>query len=131
MKKIKGLNNIKNIVSDVSTDLENKINNEIKEIKNDYIKLVAEEKIKLLSDICNHLNLNFDELKLQFLKPKELNLILIETTETISEDINESLLHNTIINDNKYYYEQKEKGNVYDINSKIVGIVKNNQIILF
>ena len=46
MKKIKGLNNIKNIISDITTDLDNKINNEIKEIKNDYIKLVAEEKIK-------------------------------------------------------------------------------------
>ena len=92
---------------------------------------IGEEKIKLLSDICNHLNLNFDELKVQFLKPKELNLILIETTETISEDINESLLHNITINDIKYYYEQKEKGNVYDINSKLVGSIKNNQVVLF
>lgn len=130
MKKIKGLNNIKNIVSDISIDLENKISNEIKEIKNDCAKMIAEEKIKLLSNICEHLNLNFDELKVKFLKPKELNLILIETTENISENDNESILYSTILNDVKYYYEQKEKGNVYDTNSQIVGIIKNGQILL-
>ena len=131
MKKIKELNNIKNIIADNNIELLNKINAKSKEIKIEIAKLVAEEKIKLLSNICEKYNLNFDELKIQFLKPKELNLILIETTEIMSEDINESILNNCVINDNKYYYEQKEKGNVYDTNSQIVGMVKNNQVILF
>ena len=131
MKKIKELNNIKNIIADNNIELLNKINAKSKEIKIEIAKLVAEEKIKLLSNICEKYNLNFDELKIQFLKPKELNLLLIETTEIMSEDINESILNNCVINDNKYYYEQKEKGNVYDTNSQIVGMVKNNQVILF
>lgn len=131
MKKIKELNNIKNIIADNNIELLNKINAKSKEIKIEIAKLVAEEKIKLLSNICEKYNLNFDELKTQFLKPKELNLILIETTEIMSEDINESILNNCVINNNKYYYEQKEKGNVYDTNSQIVGMVKNNQVILF
>ena len=131
MKKIKELNNIKNIISDNNIELLNKINAKSKEIKMEFAKLLAEEKIKLLSNICEKYNLNFDELKTQFLKPKELNLILIETTEIMSEDINESILNYTTINDIKYYYEQKEKGNVYDSESQIVGIVKNNQVTLF
>jgi hypothetical protein len=131
MKKIKELNNIKNIISDNNIELLNKINAKSKEIKMEFAKLLAEEKIKLLSNICEKYSLNFDELKTQFLKPKELNLILIETTEIMSEDINESILNNITINSVKYYYEQKEKGNVYDVNSQIVGIVKNNQPILF
>ena len=72
MKKIKELNNIKNIIADNNIELLNKINAKSKEIKIEIAKLVAEEKIKLLSNICEKYNLNFDELKTQFLKPKEL-----------------------------------------------------------
>ena len=35
------------------------------------------------------------------------------------------------INDVKYYYENKESGNIYDNNSKIIGIYKNGSHQLF
>ena len=43
--------------------------------------------------------------------------------------VDEDLLDKIEINGKEYYYENKEKGMVYDMNSKPVGILKGGKII--
>ena len=57
---------------------------------------------------------------------KNLNEV-IDTIEIKKED----LLDTVIINDKMYFFENKEKGNIFDSNSKQVGIYKNGKHILF
>lgn len=129
MKKIKELHNIDNIVTELTDNFAIKMAIQSKKIKTEVAKIIAEEKIKLLVTICNDYNLNFDEIKEKYLKPKELNQISIETTEILTEDPNEMLLDKEIIDGVDYFYEKKEKGNIYDSKLNIVGIYKNDQLI--
>jgi hypothetical protein len=79
--------------------------------------------INLLKRICMEEHLNFNIIKYKYLSSEDLCMI--------ENDINsESLLDNIIIEGQKYYYEKKENGIVYDVNSNRVGIFKNNHIII-
>ena len=41
---------------------------------------------------------------------------------------NDNLLDIIKINDVEYYFENKEEGSIYDMNSKVIGVYKNNTI---
>ena len=88
--------------------------------------LLINEKIKLLKDICDGEKLNFDELKHKYLNEKEKKNIK-EKVETIKVST-ESLLDTFKINGELYFYENKEKGIIYDKKTnKSVGIIKNGE----
>ena len=104
-------------------EIDNEIKESIKKMKKEYNTSLIEEKISFLKKICDGEELDFASLKDKYLNDKEKKLIK-EQVE-IKEVSNEILLSSTQINGNQYFYENKEKGNVYDNKSKIVGIVKN------
>jgi hypothetical protein len=88
--------------------------------------LLINEKIKLLKDICDGEKLNFDELKHKYLNEKEKKNIK-EKVDTIKVST-ESLLDTFKINGELYFYENKEKGIIYDKKTnKSVGIIKNGE----
>lgn len=88
--------------------------------------LLINEKIKLLKDICDGEKLNFDELKHKYLNEKEKKNIK-EKVNTFKLS-NESLLDTFEINGELYFYENKEKGIIYDKKTnKPIGIIKNGE----
>ncbi len=130
MKKLKELNNIHTVFVDAITELDLKLQAHLKKIKLEYQHNVTEEKIKLLLNVCNGEGLDFDKLKTKYLKSKELTHVSQEEDVKESDIVEEELLDKIEIDGVEYYYESKEKGVVYDLNSKPVGIFKNNKVIL-
>lgn len=130
MKKLKDLKQIHNIFVDSVTELDAKMQLQMKKIKHEYQQNVTEEKIKLLVAICNGEGLDFDTIKNKYLKTKELTQI--NTTKKVIEPeiIEEEMLDKIEINGTQYYYEAKEKGVIYNSSSKPVGFYKNGEFIL-
>jgi hypothetical protein len=129
MKKLKEVKNLHGIFIDSITELDAKLQNQFKKIKQEYHQNVINEKYKLLVDICNGEGLDFEKLKGKYLKSKELNLVQDEEVVKEKVEIEEDLLDKIEINGKEYYYEAKEKGIVYDLNSKPVGVYKNGKVI--
>lgn len=110
-------------------EIDSEMKDNIKKIKKDYINNLTEEKIKLLKLICEGEGLIFNEMKNKYLNDKEKKLS--KDSNIILEVHNEDLLESIEIKGKTYFYENKEKGTIYDSDSKIVGIVKNGLQILF
>jgi len=116
-------------INSILGELDNEIKISTKKIRKEYNSIITEEKIKLIKLICDGEKLNYNEIINKYLTPKErknLNKV-IDTIEIKKED----LLDTVIINDKMYFFENKEKGNIFDSNSKQVGIYKNGKHILF
>jgi hypothetical protein len=123
MKKSK---EIKALDIELLKQLEN-INDIVCKIKKECSIRITEEKIKLIDKIAISENLDATYLKSKFLKSKELlnnNISLPNTTDS------EELLDKVEINNIIYYYENKEKGKVYNSDYIEVGVFKGNSIIL-
>ena len=123
MKKSK---EIKALDIELLTQLEN-INDIVGKIKKECSIRITEEKIKLIDKIALSENLDATYLKSKFLKSKELlnnNISLPVSTDS------EELLDKVEINNIIYYYENKEKGKVYNTDYMEVGVFKANSIIL-
>jgi len=122
------LANILNIKG-VDTDLDKRLINDYKKkIKKEYQQLLIEEKNKLLLKVAEGENLDINDLKKKYLKAKEITITYEMNKQLINE---EELLDKIIIEDTVYYYENKEKGKVFDIENKEVGIFKNGSMIFF
>ena len=128
MKKLK-LRDIHDIFVDSVNRLDNDILSKLKEIKLDYQQNLIEEKIKLLVEICNGEGLDIDNIKSKYLKPKEISLIISDDVKDETET-EENIMDKIELNGKQYYYENKERGIVYDMSSKPVGIYKNGSILL-
>jgi hypothetical protein len=136
MKKSKEISEINN---ELFTSLENveenlniirdQISEYYKKIKKEYSKILIEEKYELLNKIAEGEKIDINILKSKYLKPKEL-LNLNESLNKIENIDSEELLDRLEVNGIIYYYENKEKGKVYDTEYKEVGIYKNKSIIL-
>lgn len=98
-----------------------------KKIKKEYQQLLIEEKNKLLLKIAEGEKLNINDLKNKYLKVKEITPI---ETQVPSTEENEDLLDKIVIEGDIYYYENKEKGKVFDINNIEVGTYKSGSILL-
>jgi len=129
MKKLKELNVIHSIFVESITELDLKLQAQLKKIKLEYQHNIVDEKIKFLLTICTGEDLDFDKLKIKYLKSKELSHI--SKDEVIKKNIvEEDLLDKIDLDGIEYYYESKDKGIVYDFNSKPVGLYKNGKIVL-
>jgi flavin-dependent dehydrogenase len=129
MKKLKELKGIYNVFVDSINELDTKLQNQLKKVKQEYQKIVIEEKMRLLIAVCNDEGLDFNKIKGKYLKPKELNQFLENDVIVDKVIVEEDLLDKIEINGEEYYYEAKERGLVYDINSKQVGVFKNGNIV--
>ena len=117
-------------VNSLLGEIDKEVSDAITKQKKENNTLLINEKIKLLKDICNGENLNFDELKHKYLNEKEKKYIK-EKVETFKVS-NESLLDTFESNGETYFYENKEDGIIYDKNTnKPVGVIKNGEPIFY
>jgi hypothetical protein len=100
-----------------------------KKIKKEFSKILLEEKCALLNKIAEGEDLDIDVLKSKYLKSKDI-ITLNESNDKNSEINSEELLDRIEHNGTVYYYENKEKGKVFDSNYNEVGLFKNRSIIL-
>jgi len=99
-----------------------------KKIKKESSIIIIEEKIKLLQKISENEKIDLNYLKSKYLKSKELqNLNNVTVT---SNNNSEELLDKVEVNGIIYYYENKEKGKVFNSDYNEVGVFKSNSIIL-
>ena len=113
-------------VNSLLGEIDKEVLDAITKQKKENNKLLIDEKIKLLKDICDGENLNFNELKHKYLNEKEKKYI--KEKINIFEVSNESLLDTFESNGETYFYENKEKGIIYDKKTnKHVGIIKNGE----
>jgi hypothetical protein len=136
MKKSKEINDINlELFSSINTIDENletltkQLSEYYKKIKKEFSKILLEEKYALLNKIAEGENIDINILKSKYLKSKDL-IILNENTEKANEVYSEELLDRIEYNGIIYYYENKEKGKVFDSNNNEVGLFKNRSIIL-
>lgn len=129
MKKLKGLKNLHVDFIDIINHLDDKLQSNLSDIKKEYQYNITDEKIKLLMAVCNGEGLDFDKIKGKYLKNKELSQINFDIPNEETSVVEEDLLDKLIIDDKEYYYEHKEKGIVYDIDSKPVGIYTEGKVI--
>ena len=128
MRKLKGLKDLQTDFVDIINHLDDKIQSDLLDIKKEYQNNITEEKIKLLIAVCNGEGLDFNKIKVKYLKAKELLQTNFDTPVEENSIIEEDLLDKIIFEGKEYYYEQKEKGIVYDIDSKPVGIYNEGKI---
>jgi hypothetical protein len=113
-------------VNSLLGEIDKEVLDAITKQKKENNKLLIDEKIKLLKDICDGENLNFNELKHKYLNEKEKKYI--KEKVNIFEVSNEHLLDTFERNGETYFYENKEKGIIYDKKTnKHVGIIKNGE----
>ena len=129
MKKLAGLKNINTTFTDSINELNSKLQDNLKEIKQEYQQNVTDEKIKLLLAICNGEGLELNQMKLKYLKPKELESFEPFEVDKQNISIEENLLDKITINGQYYYVAPQQDGHVFNINNEIVGVYKNGKII--
>lgn len=129
MKTLKSLQSVHDNFVDIINNLNETLQNDLKGVKKEYQDKILEEKIKLISNISIGEGLDFEILKEKYLKNKELNSSK-KYCNTEIKIIEENLLDKIEINGIEYYYENKNKGNIYDINSNNVGIFEEGKFLL-
>ncbi len=130
MKKLKELKDVHNVFVDAINDLDNKLQNQLKKVKQEYQRNVIDEKLRLLISVCNGEGLDFDKIKTKYLKPIELSKVSLNDVVENKELVEENLLDKIELNGQQYYYEVKEKGIIYDLDCNQVGVYKNGKFIL-
>jgi hypothetical protein len=108
-------------------EIDSELKESIKEIKKEYNTMLIEEKVKLLKTICDNENLDFNKMK-KYLSEKEIKSI--KNIHIMAESKNEVLLDTINIDNNVYFYENRENGKIYDIESKIKGNIINGKPVL-
>jgi len=127
MKKSKEITLLQNEMISSIENFDILINQYLKKIKKEYSQILIDEKHKLINNIAEGENLDVNFLKTKYLKSKELNSVSGIKNSTIDE--NEHLLDKTIINNETYYFENKEKGKVFNSSYNHVGYYKNSNIV--
>jgi len=128
MKTIETLKELHPKINSLLGEIDSIIKEDTKKIKKEYSLLVTEARINIINEICAGEELNLSEIRNKYLTEKEKKNI---TTKIESKEINNEILLDTVVINNKtYFYENKEKGGIYDSKSKQVGIYKNGEHIL-
>ena len=126
MKKINELVELSQLVDTFNTNIQI----QVKKIKEEHKKNILDERNKLLLAISINEGLDYEKLKLQYLKPKDIILINNELINTAKIIIDEEILNKIIIDTEIYYYEPKENGNVFNQKSVCCGKFINDKVIL-
>lgn len=125
MKKLKSLNKLKDKFIDMATEFD-KLLDETETITNEeHVKILVDEKLKLLTSISINEKLNLD-----MLKKKYLNISNTDEKQVQEVSLSKDEILDTIIIDNcTYYYQPLNNGKVYNNKSQIVGSYVHNKII--
>jgi len=130
MKKLQELKTFNNKFIDSFNKLYSELQDSIKEIKQEYNQTIIDEKIKLLIEICNGEELNIDEIKNKYLKPKELSSLEPISVHKNIITIDDDLLDKIVIDNQSYYYTPIKDSIVYNTNNQPVGQYKNGSVVL-
>ncbi len=122
-------NSLQGLVDQVE-NLSGQINEYNKKIKKEYSKILIEEKYNLLLKISQGENIDINVLKSKYLKPKELENLNDTPDPKPETSKTDDLLDRIEVQGQVYYYENKEKGKVYNGEYKEVGVYKNRTITL-
>lgn len=124
MKKSKEIQLFQSEIQTSVQNIELIVNQYLKKIKKEYSQIIIEEKNKLLLKIAEGENIDINSLKSKYLKSKELTFD--EGTDHSNIEEAEQLLEKITIDGKIYYYENKEKGKVFDDKSTEIGTYKNS-----
>lgn len=127
MKGLESLNELYIKVNSQLGEIDAEISDSKKKIKKEINILITDEKLKLLKLISDGEKLNLNDLMQKYLDEKEKKTLNKDCVD-ILEIKNEDLLDTITIEGKTYFYENKEKGNVYDSKSKCIGVFKNGKI---
>ena len=127
MKGLESLNELYIKVNSQLGEIDAEISDSKKKIKKEINILIMDEKLKLLKLISDGEKLNLHDLMQKYLDEKEKKTLNKDCVD-ILEIKNEDLLDTITIEGKTYFYENKEKGNVYDSKSKCIGVFKNGKI---
>jgi hypothetical protein len=127
IKEIKEIKELNKIIEEFCLNYQN----QIELIKKKYNSIIIKEKTELLQSICADEKLDFTEMKKKYIKSKKnvdiMNQKMCDIKEASNIE-NVNLLTGIIIDGLQYYYENKDNGIVYDINTNIVGFYKNGNV---
>lgn len=130
MKKNKEITNLYDLFINNITELDEKMQLQLKKVKQENNNLIIEEKVKLLQLICEGEKLDFNTIKYKYMKQKEVDKVILPASNILYSQNEENIFSKTIIDDNAYYYESKEYGKVLDDKSNLVGYYINNKIVM-
>ena len=111
-------------LKDDSNQFINMIKNHISQIKKENKKQLILEREALLFAISEGENLDFEHLKNKYISKKKLKKIVVENNNDID------LYEVVNLDGAKYYYENKNLGNIYNENNEKVGVFKDNNFLL-
>ena len=125
MKKLKHLKKLIELIDEYSKESKS----EIEKIKKEHQKLILLSNYNLISEISKGENLDEGMLVEKYMKKLKKSSCIKESNSELKEDIKEELLLNFMNYEGvDYYYEDKPNGNVYDNQSKKVGLFKFGNI---
>tara|TARA_B100001287_G_C22285458_1_gene345804 strand:+ start:157 stop:537 length:381 start_codon:yes stop_codon:yes gene_type:complete len=113
-------------LSDLITEYNGELLNEILKIKKEHQKVLLESNTNLISEICKGEGLDEIAIKEKYLKSSKKKK-LVEKVEETPDD--EQLLCHMKLEGSDYFYEDKMNGNVYDSKNKKVGVYSCGNII--
>ena len=122
MKKSKSLKKLKKETKNFSK----LITGYSESIREEYEKILSDKMENLLKNISEGESLDYNYLKEKYLLKKDDSL----KDELLEENNDHDLLDKIVINEEDYFYENKEDGKVYNSNAEEVGVYKNNNVIL-
>jgi hypothetical protein len=128
MKTTEAIKELHPTINSMLGEIDAKIIDFTKKCKKELITKIAEEKAILLKKMCEEYDIPYQEAKEKFLSDKEKKVII--DIQEIAETKNEELLDTIEIENKTYFYENKDKGIIFDNKSKPVGIFKGGKFIL-
>jgi hypothetical protein len=128
MKTTETLKELYPKINSLLGEIDNEIKDSYKKIKIEIQKLIIDEKLKFIKELCEGEKLNYIEMRKKYLNDKEKKLD--ETKSELLEIQKEELLDTIKINDKMYYYENKENGKIFDSKSKPIGLYKDGKFSL-
>lgn len=125
-ESLDSIRNINNVFVDKITELHEIIKINIKKTNKEHKDKILRVRLNLIEEICKGENLNLEEIKMKYLKDtskQNKNYFVSHNDEDILDTIE--------INKKQYYYENKEKGNIYDKEKNIVGSFRGGLHIIY
>lgn len=108
---------------DELTAINELFNTYLEKINKEHNNILLKEFSNMIHEIAIGENLDEEDLRNKYLKVKKSKKITKESNE------DDQLLDKIIIDDNEYYYQNKENGFIFNSKSEKVGSFLNNELI--